>query len=91
MERDEIIRTANLRAESIAEETKAKAAAEADAIIAKARQDIENEKKRAIVDLRNEIANLSIGIAQRLIESELSDRQKADDIIRRELQEAHLN
>ena len=64
---------------------------EANAILAKARQDIENEKKRAIVDLRNEIANLSIDIAERLIESELSDRNKADAIIKKELQDAHLN
>lgn len=90
-ERDEIIRTANLRAERIAEDTKARAMAEADALIAKARQDIENEKNRAMVDLRNEIANLSIDIAQRLIESELSDPKKADALIKKELQEAHLN
>jgi F0F1-type ATP synthase membrane subunit b/b' len=43
------------------------------------------------VDLRNEIANLSIDIAERLIESELSDRNKADAIIKKELQDAHLN
>jgi len=43
------------------------------------------------VDLRNEIANLSIDIAQRLIQSELSDREKANAIIDKELHEAHLN
>jgi len=90
-ERDEIVRNADLMAQKIAEDTVAKANVEADAIIAKARQDIENEKKRAIVDLRNEIANLSIDIAERLLESELSDRQKADAIIKKELQDAHLN
>jgi F-type H+-transporting ATPase subunit b len=90
-ERDEIIYAAKLRAEKGAEEILAKASSEANAILAKARQDIENEKKRAIVDLRNEIANLSIDIAERLIESELSDRNKADAIIKKELQDAHLN
>jgi len=90
-ERDNIINTAKLRAEKGADEILAKASAEADMLLAKARQDIENEKQRAIVDLRNEIANLSIDIAQRLIESELSDREKADAIIKKELQDAHLN
>lgn len=90
-ERDEILRNARLTSEKIIEDSRLKATEEADRIVENARKNIEYEKLKAMHDLKNEIANLSIGIAEKLMQSELSDKAKANSIIMHELEEAHLN
>lgn len=90
-QRDEILRNARLTSEQIVEDARAKASAEADRIVENARENINYEKLKAMHDLKNQIANLSIEIAEKLIKSELSDKQRADDIVTRELENAHLN
>jgi len=91
IERDEILRNARLTAEQIVEDARAKTSVEADRIRENAIENINYEKLKAMHDLKNQIANLSIEIAEKLIKSELSDKQKANDIIARELDNAHLN
>lgn len=91
IERDELLRNARLTGEKIVEEARAKATEEADRIVENARQNIEYEKLKAMHDLKNQIATLSIDIAEKLMKAELSDKQKADSLIQRELQDAHLN
>lgn len=90
-QRDEILRNARLTSEQIVEDARAKASAEADRIVENARENINYEKLKAMHDLKNQIANLSIEIAEKLIKSELSDKQRADDIVTRELENADLN
>lgn len=90
-ERDDILRTARLTSESIIEESKQKAQAEADRIIANAQEAIQYEKLNAVHELKNEVANLSIEIAEKLMRQELSDRVKANELIERELEKTHLN
>lgn len=89
-ERDELLRTARLTSESIVEEAREKAQQEAHRIIASAQEAIENEKLNAVHELKNQVANLSIEIAEKLMRQELSDRQKANDLIERELANTHL-
>ena len=42
-------------------------------------------------ELKNQIANLSIEISEKLIGAELSDKAKADALIQKELDSIHLN
>ena len=42
-------------------------------------------------DLKNQIATLSIDIAEKLMRAELEDKAKANIFISRELENAHLN
>ena len=90
IERDELLRNARLTGEKIVEEARAKATEEADRIVENARQNIEYEKLKAMHDLKNQIANLSIEIAEKLLKSELSDKQKANELIDRELEKTKL-
>ena len=85
MERDEMLRNARLASEQIVEEARAKAIVEA------ARENINYEKMKAMTELKNQIANLSIEIAEKLIRAELSDKPKADALIQKELEMAKLN
>ncbi|MBO4600287.1 MAG: F0F1 ATP synthase subunit B [Bacteroidales bacterium] len=90
-EREEMLRNARLAKEEIEEKARLKASDEAARIMEAARESINNEKLRAMHDLKNQIASLSIDIAEKLMKAELSDRAKADSLIQRELENAHLN
>lgn len=91
LQRDELLRNARLTSEKIVEDARLKATEEADRIVESARESINYEKLRAMTDLKNQIATLSIDIAEKLMKAELSDKEKANSLIRRELEEAHLN
>ena len=86
MERDEMLRNARTASDQIVEEARSKATAEADRIVESARENIEFEKLKAMHELKNQIANLSIEIAEKLIRAELSDKPKADALIKKELE-----
>ena len=73
------------------EEARAKATIEADRIVENARENINYEKLKAMHDLKNQIATLSIDIAEKLMTSEFSDKAKANAFVSRELENAHLN
>ncbi|MBQ6069772.1 MAG: F0F1 ATP synthase subunit B [Bacteroidales bacterium] len=90
-ERDEMLRNARLTSEKIVEDARLKATEEADRIVENARENINYEKLKAMHELKNQIASLSIDIAEKLMKSELSDRQRADKLIQQELENAHLN
>ncbi len=90
-ERDAMLRNARETSEQIIEDARGRATEEADRIVASARESIKYEKLKAMHDLKNEIANLSIEIAEKLIKTELGDKQKANALIQRELEDAHLN
>lgn len=90
-ERDEILRNARLASDKIIEDARVKAAAEADRIVESARENINYEKLKAMHELKNQIAMLSIDIAEKLMKAELSDKAKADALVQRELENAHLN
>lgn len=90
-QRDEILRNARLTGEKIIEDSRVKASEEADRIVENARENINYEKMKAMHELKNQIATLSIDIAEKLMRAELSDKQKADNLIQHELENAHLN
>lgn len=78
-ERDEILRIARDTKDQIVATAKNKAKEESDRIISAARESIQNEKMAAITELKNQVAALSIEIAEKVLKSELSsdDKQKA--------------
>ena len=86
MERDEMLRNARLTSEQIVEDARSKATEEANRIIDNARESINYEKLKAMHELKNQVANLSIEIAEKLIRAELSDKTKADALIQKELE-----
>ena len=91
IERDQMLRDARMAGDQIIEEARARATAEADRIVDAARENINYEKLKAMTELKNQIANLSIGIAEKLIRAELSDKSKSDAVIAREMERMQLN
>lgn len=90
-EREEILRNARQAAEELMEKSREKAKLESQRITDAAIENINNEKLRAMHDLKNEIANLSIQIAEKLLEQELSNKDQADALIARQLDETKLD
>lgn len=90
LERDEMLRNARLASEKIVEDARQRATEEADRIVEAARENINYEKLKAMHDLKNQIATLSIDIAEKVLMAELSDRPKAEEIVRHELENAQL-
>lgn len=75
-ERDAMLKEAReMKAKMIAE-AESNAEAEAAKIIASAKEAIEVEKKEALAELKAEVAQLSISVAEKLLKEELSDAKK---------------
>jgi F-type H+-transporting ATPase subunit b len=68
-----ILQQAKQSAESTRSEARAKAQAEYDELLVKAREAIEGEKNAAIAQLQQSVADLSVAVAGKLIGAELSN------------------
>ena len=67
------------------------AKAKADKLIANAQAAIETEKKAAISELKAQVANLSVDIAEKVVKAELSDKDKQLKLVEGMLEDAKLN
>ncbi len=85
-ERDEMLKEAKILKETIIEEAKAKASEESGRIIAAAKERIHFEKMAVLTDLKNQMAQISIEIAEKILARELSDSEVQKEIINKELQ-----
>lgn len=78
-ERDEMLKVAKTSADNLISKAKHTAKEEAEGIITKAREEINIQKQAAINELKNQVASLSIEIAEKLVRKDLAndDAQKA--------------
>jgi F-type H+-transporting ATPase subunit b len=90
-ERDLILRDARKVKESIVEGARIKANEEANRILENAKEAIKNEKLAAIHDMKNQLAVLSIEIAEKLIKQELSGKDKHKELIQRLIDQIKVN
>lgn len=90
-ERDKMIKEAREIREQMIAEAKGKAKAEGEKLLTSAREAIQNEKMAAITDLKNQVAQLSIDIAEKIIARELSSENKQKELIGDLLKEVKLN
>ena len=72
-ERDSLLKEAREIKQQLIDEAKNEAKSEAKKIISQAQETIQNEKNAAIVDLKNQVAGLSIDIAEKVLKEKLSD------------------
>lgn len=90
-ERDMMIKEARDIREQMIAEAKSKAKAEGEKLLTSAREAIQNEKMAAITDLKNQVAQLSIDIAEKIIARELSSENKQKELIGDMLKSVKLN
>ena len=73
------------------ESAKAEAQSEAAKMIKNAKETIENEKNAAITEIKEQVANLSVEIAQKILKKELAGDKDQQDLIDNKLKDFRLN
>jgi len=90
-ERDGMLKEARETRDAMIAEAKARANAENDRILSTAREQINNEKNAAVAELKNQVALLSIEIAEKILKSELSNDDKQKALVSTLMKDVNLN
>jgi F-type H+-transporting ATPase subunit b len=90
-EREELLKDARSIRENMIETAKGEAQVEAEKMINKAKESIESEKLAAIADLKKQVAELSIGIAEKLMKDQLASKDAQVKLIDNMLKDVKLN
>ncbi len=90
-ERDAILRAGRKVRDSIIDESKTKANEEANRIVESAKERIEHEKMAATTNLKNQLAVLSIEIAEKILKKELSDDIKQKEFVNDLIKDINFN
>ena len=90
-ERETMLKEARDMKNKMIEDAKDEAKEAAGKLIAQAQASIETEKKAAIADLKSQVANLSLEIAEKVVQDELSNKGKQEKLVESMLDDATLN
>lgn len=90
-ERNQMLKEAKEIKQSMIDEAKGKAGQEADKIIESARQAIQNEKTAAINEMKENIASLSVQIAEKILKKQLDDPAKQKELMDQYIKDIKLN
>ncbi len=90
-EREAMLKEARDIKNKMIEDAKDQAKVEANKMIAQAQVSIKTEKKAAIAELKSQVANLSIEIAEKVVRTELSNKDKQEKLVESMLGDAKLN
>jgi len=90
-EREGILKEAREVRDKLISEAKGKATAEAEKLIEKARTGIESEKRKALSEIRDQVATLSVEIASKLLGEKLKQTGEQEKLIDKYLEEIDFN
>jgi F-type H+-transporting ATPase subunit b len=90
-ERDKLLKEARETKDAMISDAKSKAQVEVDRLLKQARESIITEKNAAINDIKNQVASLSIEIAEKILKQELDSPEKQKKLISDMLKDINLN
>jgi F-type H+-transporting ATPase subunit b len=90
-EREVILKEAREVRDKLIGEAKGKASEEAEKIIEKARAGIESEKRKALSEIREQVATISVDIASKLLGEKLKQTGEQEKLIDNYLNEINFN
>jgi len=90
-EKETLLKEARELKTVILADAKAEAEKESEKILKQAQEAIVAEKRAALVDLKNQVAGVSVEIAEKLVKSELTNKGKQQELIASLLNENSLN
>lgn len=90
-EREEILKEARDVRDKLISEAKIKATEEAEKLVEKARTGIESEKRKALAEINEQVANLSVDIASKLLGEKLKTTPEQSKLIDTYLKDLDLN
>ena len=91
LERDNMLKDAREIKEKMIADSKTEAQAQGLKMIEQAKAAIESEKNAAMAELKSQVSNLSIEIAEKLLKSELSDKEAQTKLVVQLLGDVKLN
>ena len=91
VERDVLLKEAREMKDKIVAEAKNTAKEEGERIIESAREAIKNEKMAAVTEIKNQVATLSIEIAEKIVKEKLSTDEKQKTLVDGLVKEINLN
>jgi F-type H+-transporting ATPase subunit b len=91
LERDSLLKEAREMKDKIVAEAKNTAKEEGERIIESAREAIKNEKMAAVTEIKNQVATLSIEIAEKIVKEKLSSDEKQKTLVDGLVNEINLN
>ncbi|MBP5421177.1 MAG: F0F1 ATP synthase subunit B [Paludibacteraceae bacterium] len=89
-ERLEMLKEATKLKEKMIEDAKTQATVEANKIIENAKESIQLEKDNAVKEIRSQVAEISVNIAERIIRGELKSNESQIDMINKLLDEVNI-
>lgn len=91
MERDAMMKEAREIREKMIADAKAEAFAQGDKMIEQAKATINSEKNAAMAEIKNQVAGLSLEIAEKLLRNELSSKEAQTTLVEKMLDDVKLN
>lgn len=90
-ERDQLLKDARDTKDAMINEAKTKAQQEADRLLKQAREAITTEKNAAINEIKDQVATLSVQIAEKILKQELSSADKQKALVNQMLNDANIS
>lgn len=90
-ERDKILRDARVVYDKMLSDAREKGTQESEAIVTRAREAIEREKNAALNEVKNEVANLAIEVASKVLGEKLKNDDEQQKLMQRYLKEIETN
>jgi F-type H+-transporting ATPase subunit b len=91
MERDAMLKEAREMREKMIADSKADAQAEGDQMIEQAKAAIQSEKNAAMSELKAQVSTLSLDIAEKLLKTELANKDSQKQLVEKMLGDVTLN
>ena len=89
-EREALLKDARNTGAEIVAQAKTDAKIEANKIISQAQEAIQNEKRAAVNELKNQVAQVSLEIAEKVIDTELANKDKQAQLVDKLLKDSSL-
>jgi F-type H+-transporting ATPase subunit b len=90
-ERETMLKEARSTAEEIITKSRHDAETEYKRTMEKALEEIRAEKMRALTDVKNQVAQLSIEVAEKILRQELSNTKVQEDVVNKFVNDLNLN
>jgi len=90
-EKDEILKKANDVKNTIIKEAKEIAKEEGDRMISNAKNEIDSEKRSALKEIKTHVAEISLGVAEKILKKEMKDEKEQKGFMDKLLKEINFN
>ncbi|MGB1113348.1 MAG: F0F1 ATP synthase subunit B [Flavobacteriaceae bacterium] len=89
-EKEALLKEAQTTRAELINSAKEEAQAEAEKILSQAQEAIQNEKRAALTELKEQVGSLAMGIAEKVLQKELENKDKQVQLVDQLLQDADL-